>query len=151
AISKAKEEFDNQIRGALEVADVSDEQALKEAFVDKKTQLTQWQETEKHALERYNSAKQSLSTAKALVEDFNKLALAKANLDAHLAKNDQMHQLAQKLEQARQAQQLDAPYRQWKNALNDVHAQQGKIDELNVSLSILLLQCNELEQHCLQA
>ncbi|MCU8503621.1 SMC family ATPase [Vibrio vulnificus] len=151
AISKAKEEFDNQIRGALEVADVSDEQALKEALVDKKTQLTQWQETEKHALERYNSAKQSLSVAKALVDDFNKLALAKTNLDAHLAKNDQMHQLAQKLEQARQAQHLDAPYRQWKNTLNDVHVQQGKIEQLNVSLNTLLLQSNELEQQCFQA
>ncbi|POB66238.1 exonuclease SbcC, partial [Vibrio vulnificus] len=85
------------------------------------------------------------------VDDFNKLALAKTNLDAHLAKNDQMHQLAQKLEQARQAQHLDAPYRQWKNTLNDVHAQQGKIEQLNASLNTLLLQSNELEQQCFQA
>lgn len=151
AISKAKEEFDNQIRGALEVADVSDAKVLTEVLEEKQRQLAQWQEKEQQALESYQLTQQSLSAAKAVVEEFNKLATAKTALDTHLAKSNEMQQLAQKLEQARQAQQLDVAYRQWKNSQSDVQAQESKIETLNASLNTLLLQSSEAQKQRSQA
>lgn len=151
AISRAKEKFDEQIRGALDVAEVSDESFLTETLKEQQSVLTELNLQEQQHLGRYNDAKQALLTAKSLLEEFNKQAAAKSALDTHLGKKESMQALALQLEHARQAQQLDGPYHQWKSILNDIVQQQSKIDELNASLSSATQQANELEQQHTQA
>lgn len=151
AISSAKEKFDEQIRGALDVAEASDESSLTETLKAQQSVLAELNLQEQQHLGRYNDAKQALLTAKSLLEEFNKQAAAKSALDTHLGKKESMQALALQLEHARQAQQLDGPYHQWKSILNDIVQQQSKLDELNASLSSATQQANELEQQHTQA
>ncbi|NMT18816.1 hypothetical protein HKA99_31205, partial [Vibrio parahaemolyticus] len=54
AISSAKEKFDEQIRGALDVAEVSDESFLTETLKEQQSVLTELNLQEQQHLGRYN-------------------------------------------------------------------------------------------------
>lgn len=84
AISKAKNEFDNQIRGALQVAGVSSEEELIQQKESVSEQLEQEKKSEQACLEKLNTIKSELQKAQALSAEFTRREQAEASLKLHL-------------------------------------------------------------------
>lgn len=130
SISKAKGEFDNQIRGALQVAEVSSEQEL----VERKAQLTEVfseaQSAEKVQLTALNKVKEQRQKAISLNEQFTKLSNTKGLLAKHLESQNDVEVWKKSLEQAIKANKLDVPYANWQAALKQVQESQNKLTSL---------------------
>ena len=67
-----KKEFDNQIQGALKVAEVSSEQELNIKIEDITQQLAKAKQAEQSSFERLNQAKIKLEQSKMLAGQYSK-------------------------------------------------------------------------------
>lgn len=110
AISKSKDEFDNQIRGALQVAEVSTEQELSQRHVALSGELVLAQTLENAEHEKLNVLKSELHQARTLHEQFSKLETSRSALVAHHTKKDHIEGLTAKLKSAHNAAKLELPY-----------------------------------------
>ncbi|KOO04240.1 AAA family ATPase [Vibrio nereis] len=144
AISKAKGEFDNQIRGALDVAEVTTEQELEEQLEHNKQQLAQTVEAEQKALAQLNFNKEQLQKAQTLAEQFSKLELAKKALSTHLEQQENNQVIVAQLDVATSAAKLNLPYVSWQNA-------RKQAQDLKSRIQLLVRDCEQaglaLKQH----
>ena len=144
AISKSKDEFDNQIRGALQVAEASTEQELTEQLDVVTKLLEEVSLSEKVALEKLNKNKEAQQKANQLQGEFEKLQSAEKALSEHSEKSDSNAQIQQKLVIAQQASKLDVPYTNWTSLSKQVH----DLNEKGCSLEKALQLSNvAIEEH----
>ncbi|CAM3950094.1 SbcC/MukB-like Walker B domain-containing protein [Vibrio aquimaris] len=132
SIVTAKEEFDNQIQGALKVAEVSSEQELNIQIEDITQQLARAKQEEKSSFERLNQAKIKLEQSKMLAGQFSKREQSQKSLTLHLEQQDKIIDMTSLLELAVSAEKLNVPYQHWQSCLNQVKALESKISTLNI-------------------
>lgn len=110
AISKAKDEFDNQIRGALQVAEVTTEQELAARELALGAELESAKALEHSAHEKLNLVKSELLRAQAIHDQFIKLEVSRNALANHRANSHQIEEINTKLHAAHIATKLEVPY-----------------------------------------
>ncbi|NOH62681.1 SMC family ATPase [Vibrio sp. RE88] len=146
AISKSKDEFDNQIRGALQVAEASTEQELTEQLDVVAKLLEEVSLSEKVALEKLNKNKEAQQKANQLQGEFEKLQSAEKALSEHSEKSDSNAQIQQKLVIAQQASKLDVPYTNWTSLSKQVHDLNEKASSLEKALQLSNVAVEEHKQ-----
>ncbi|SHE66952.1 SbcC/MukB-like Walker B domain-containing protein [Vibrio gazogenes] len=126
-ITQAKNEFDNQIRGALQVAGVTSEQALDEQQAELARQLEAARHQEQNTLSALNQAKSEIHKAQTLNQDFDRFSQAQSALNTHLEQSAHMAAKQQQLDTARNAAKIQLPYVNRINAAKQTDEFQQKI------------------------
>lgn len=135
AISKAKNEFDNQIRGALQVAGVSSEEDLIQQKESVSEQLEQEKKSEQACLEKLNTIKSELQKAQALSAEFTRREQAEASLKLHLENAEAIDARQQRLEKAKSASKIELQYVAVQNAKTQSQELTQKISSLSHNLT----------------
>lgn len=135
AISKAKNEFDNQIRGALQVAGVSSQEELIQQKESVSEQLEQEKKSEQACLEKLNTIKSELQKAQALSAEFTRREQAEASLKLHLKNSEAIDARQQRLEKAKSASKIELQYVAVQNAKTQSQELTQKISSLSHNLT----------------
>ncbi|WP_425671048.1 AAA family ATPase [Vibrio owensii] len=136
AISKAKDEFDNQIRGALQVAGVSSEAELTEQREALSVQFESVQKQEQESLAQLNAVKTELQKAEALSNEFKKREHAEIALKQHLEKSDAVSSRQLQLDNAKKASKVELPYVTLQNASKQTQELEQKVAKLSQDLTV---------------
>ncbi|MGR5446715.1 AAA family ATPase [Vibrio jasicida] len=136
AISKAKDEFDNQIRGALQVAGVSSEAELTEQREALSSQFESVQKQEQEALAQLNAVKTELQKAEALSNEFKKREQAEIALKRHLEQSDAVSSRQLQLDNAKKASKVELPYVTLQNASKQTQELEQKVAKLSQDLTV---------------
>ncbi|MGR5130722.1 AAA family ATPase [Vibrio alfacsensis] len=136
AISKAKDEFDNQIRGALQVAGVSSEAELTEQREALSAQFEIVQKQEQESLAQLNAVKTELQKADALSNEFKKREQAEIALKLHLEQSDAVSSRQLQLDNAKKASKIELPYVTLQNASKQTHELEQKVTTLSQNLTV---------------
>lgn len=136
AISKAKDEFDNQIRGALQVAGVSSEVELTEQREALSSQFESVQKQEQESLAQLNAVKTELQKAEALSNEFKKREQAEIALKQHLEKSHAVSSRQLQLDNAKKASKVELPYVTLQNASKQTQELEQKVATLSQELTV---------------
>ncbi|CAH1563657.1 Nuclease SbcCD subunit C [Vibrio jasicida] len=136
AISKAKDEFDNQIRGALQVAGVSSEAELTEQREALSVQFESVQKQEQESLAQLNAIKTELQKAEALSNEFKKREQAEVALKQHLEQSDAVSSRQLQLDNAKKASKVELPYVTLQNASKQTQELEQKVAKLSQDLTV---------------
>lgn len=136
AISKAKDEFDNQIRGALQVAGVSSEVELTEQREALASQFESVQKQEQESLAQLNAVKTELQKAEALSNEFKKREQAEIALKQHLEQSDAVSSCQLQLDNAKKASKVELPYVTLQNASKQTQELEQKVAKLSQDLTV---------------
>ncbi|NOH47445.1 SMC family ATPase [Vibrio rotiferianus] len=136
AISKAKDEFDNQIRGALQVAGVSSEAELTEQREALSAQFESVQKQEQESLAQLNAVKTELQKAEALSNEFKKREQAEIALKRHLEQSDAVSSRQLQLDNAKKASKVELPYVTLQNASKQTQELEQKVAKLSQDLTV---------------
>ncbi|UTZ29065.1 SMC family ATPase [Vibrio campbellii] len=136
AISKAKDEFDNQIRGALQVAGVSSEAELTERREALSVQFETVQKQEQGSLAQLNAVKTDLQKAEAMSNEFKKREQAEIALKRHLEQSDAVSSRQLQLENAKKASKVELPYVTLQNASKQTQELEQKVAKLSLDLTV---------------
>ncbi|CAE6952709.1 COG0419 ATPase involved in DNA repair [Vibrio sp. B1FIG11] len=136
AISKAKDEFDNQIRGALQVAGVSSEVELTEQREALSVQFESVQKQEQESLAQLNAVKTELQKAEALSNEFKKREQAEIALKQHLEQSDAVSSRQLQLDNAKKASKVELPYVTLQNASKQTQELEQKVAKLSQDLTV---------------
>ncbi|CAH1532893.1 Nuclease SbcCD subunit C [Vibrio rotiferianus] len=136
AISKAKDEFDNQIRGALQVAGVSSEAELTEQREALSVQFESVQKQEQEFLAQLNAVKTELQKAEALSNEFKKREQAEIALKQHLEQSDAVSSRRLQLDNAKKASKVELPYVTLQNASKQTQELEQKVAKLSQDLTV---------------
>ena len=136
AISKAKDEFDNQIRGALQVAGVSSEAELTEQREALSVQFESVQKQEQDSLAQLNAVKTELQKAEALSNEFKKREQAEIALKRHLGQSDAVSSRQLQLDNAKKASKVELPYVTLQNASKQTQELEQKVAKLSLDLTV---------------
>ncbi|AYO17272.1 SMC family ATPase [Vibrio owensii] len=131
AISKAKDEFDNQIRGALQVAGVSSEAELTEQREALSAQFETVQKQEQESLAQLNAVKTELQKAEALSNEFKKREQAEIALKQHLEQSNAVSSRQLQLDNAKKASKVELPYVTLQNASKQTQELERKVAKLS--------------------
>ncbi|WP_188052664.1 AAA family ATPase [Vibrio harveyi] len=136
AISKAKDEFDNQIRGALQVAGVSSEVELTEQREALASQFESVQKQEQESLAQLNAVKTELQKAEALSNEFKKREQAEIALKQHLEQSDAVSSRQLQLDNAKKASKVELPYVTLQNTSKQTQELEQKVAKLSQDLTV---------------
>ncbi|EKM11946.1 putative exonuclease SbcC [Vibrio harveyi] len=136
AISKAKDEFDNQIRGALQVAGVSSEAELTEQREALSVQFESVQKQEQESLAQLNALKTELQKAEALSNEFKKREQAEIALKQHLEQSDAVSSRQLQLDNAKKASKVELPYVTLQSASKQTQELEQKVAKLSQDLTV---------------
>ncbi|MCR9771587.1 AAA family ATPase [Vibrio harveyi] len=136
AISKAKDEFDNQIRGALQVAGVSSEAELTEQREALSVQFESVQKQEQESLAQLNALKTELQKAEALSNEFKKREQAEIALKQHLEQSDAVSSRQLQLDNAKKASKVELPYVTLQSASRQTQELEQKVAKLSQDLTV---------------
>ncbi|WP_394157860.1 AAA family ATPase [Vibrio campbellii] len=136
AISKAKDEFDNQIRGALQVAGVSSEAELTERREALSVQFETVQKQEQESLAQLNAVKTDLQKAEALSNEFKKREQAEIVLKRHLEQSYAVSSRQLQLDNAKKASKVELPYVTLQNASKQTQELEQKVAKLSQDLTV---------------
>ena len=138
AISKAKDEFDNQIRGALQVAGVSSEVELTEQREALSVQFESVQKQEQESLAQLNALKTELQKAEALSNEFKKREQAEIALKQHLEQSDAVSSRQLQLDNAKKASKVELPYVTLQSASKQTQELEQKVAKLSQDLTVAI-------------
>ena len=128
-IRKEKDEFDNQIKGALNVVSVASEDELKEEQEKLQPELKQSEQSYQSLQQQLDEAKKQRNSAQELKQKFvQKVEIEKA-LTEHQSELPNIEQLRQKRAKARQALTLDLPFNQWVSATKQFEQAEKSVTE----------------------
>lgn len=137
SISKSKDEFDNQIRGALEVGNVASIEELNTRYESACVALDQRKQEEAAAQAALSASTLALQQGQKIRDDFAKLSQAKQSFTQHQAAKSQIAETQVRLQRAKQAASIELPYQnQWQSA-QDVTRFETKLTELQQSKQAL--------------
>ncbi|BBM66608.1 nuclease SbcCD subunit C [Vibrio alfacsensis] len=136
SISKAKGEFDNQIRGALQVAEVSTEQELFERQEETFSELEKAQRQEQESLAQLNTVKSDIQKAETLNSEFKKREQAELALKQHAQQSEAISTRQLQLDNAKKASKIELPYVTLQNSNKQVHELQQKVAKLSQDVTL---------------
>ncbi|ELA9369106.1 SMC family ATPase [Vibrio parahaemolyticus] len=134
SISKAKDEFDNQIRGALQVVGVTSEAELTEQRETLSVQFASAQKREQESLAQLNAVKTEIQKAETLSNEFKKHEQAEAALHLHLQQTETISARQLQLDNAKKASRIELPYITLQNAAQQVQDLNQKVAALSQDL-----------------
>ncbi|EPB6719183.1 AAA family ATPase [Vibrio fluvialis] len=144
-IRKEKDEFDNQIKGALDVVSVSSEEELK----DEKTKLAP---VMKEAEISYQAAQTSLDTVKQqhgaaieLQQTFAQKEALDKELQLELVKQSEMDVVRARKQQALQAARLDSPFNEMNAAEKQLNQAQSAVVARTDAVALATKQVTEAD------
>ncbi|EGU37721.1 DNA repair exonuclease [Vibrio ichthyoenteri ATCC 700023] len=135
-IRRSKDEFDNQIKGALDVASVASEEELNEQRVALKPKMIEAEQQLELAKHQLDSAQNQFKSASELSGKFAKRQALQLEQQQHLAKQPEMDQLMLRRKQAQQAELLSVPYSQQSHASGKNNHAQGEVIRTEQQLSV---------------
>ncbi len=115
-IRRAKEEFDQQIMGALSTTDVDSESALQEQIEAIKPELAAAKSASAQALKQLELANEQYKAAQNLQNKFTELRRTEQQLDFLLATRANIDVQERKRALANKAATINVPYSEWKQA-----------------------------------
>ncbi len=115
-IRKEKDEFDNQIKGALNVVSVTSEDELEEEKTKLEPELKLGEQAYQSLQIQLDEVKKQRGAAAELVQKFQQQAEIEKAAEAHKAQSENIDLLRKKRVQARQASALDLPFNQLNSA-----------------------------------
>ncbi|MCG3726223.1 AAA family ATPase [Vibrio cincinnatiensis] len=115
-IRKQKEQFDHQIKGALEVTSLSSEEALQAEIFATKPLVQQSEQAYQASQKQLDAIKQHWNDAQELQKQFHLQAELEKEKMAMLAQQPAIETLRNRLQQAQKAARLDLPYQQSREA-----------------------------------
>ncbi|WP_158116571.1 AAA family ATPase [Vibrio cincinnatiensis] len=115
-IRKQKEQFDHQIKGALEVTSLSSEEALQAEIFATKPLVQQSDQAYQASQKQLDAIKQHWNDAQELQKQFHLQAELEKEKMAMLAQQPAIETLRNRLQQAQKAARLDLPYQQSREA-----------------------------------
>ncbi|WP_295891155.1 SMC family ATPase [uncultured Vibrio sp.] len=133
-IRKAKDEFDNQTKGVLDVANVEDESQLNERLEDNGARLSEASDALSKLSKALEEAQLSEKSAKELAERFQQLELKKTQFKQHIDGEEKIVQLVLKRESAIKAQSLDVTHSKFQSSQNELNAKSGAIQQVKAAL-----------------
>ncbi|MGR5235998.1 AAA family ATPase [Vibrio alfacsensis] len=136
AISKAKGEFDNQIRGALQVAGVTSEDELTQQREALSVQFEQVQKQEQESLIQLNAVKTEIQKAEALSNEFIRREQVQSALSQHLQQSETITDRQQQLDNAKKASKIELPYVTLQNSTKQVQELNQKAITLSQDLNV---------------
>ncbi|MGY2572485.1 AAA family ATPase [Vibrio sp. C8] len=128
-IRKEKDEFDNQIKGALNVVSVASEEELKEEQEKLKPELKQSEQSYQSLQQQLDEAKKRLNAAQDLKQKFVQKTEIEKAVTEHQSELPNVEQLRQKRTKARQALTLDLPFNQWVSATKQFEQAEKSVTE----------------------
>ncbi|MGG5575507.1 AAA family ATPase [Vibrio diazotrophicus] len=128
-IRKEKDEFDNQIKGALNVVSVASEEELKEEQEKLQPELKQSEQSYQSLQQQLDEAKKQRNLAQELKQKFVQKAEIEKTLTEHQSELPNIEQLRQKRTKARQALTLDLPFNQWVSATKQFEQAEKSVTE----------------------
>ncbi len=130
AISKAKNDFDNQICGALQVAEVSNESELEQSLKDAEGHFQQLKKSEQQATAKLTQTKQEQHSAIELTKQFDQLEQSERALTHHQNEKAGIDSLKSQIELTQAAVAISSFFTQWKN-------DSQQVDKLTLALKAL--------------
>lgn len=128
-IRKEKDEFDNQIKGALNVVSVASEEELKEEQEKLQPELKQSEQSYQSLQQQLDEAKKQRNSAQELKQKFVQKAEIEKAVTEHQSALPNIEQLRQKRTKARQALTLDLPFNQWVSATKQFEQAEKSVTE----------------------
>ncbi|NVD08039.1 SMC family ATPase [Vibrio sp. JPW-9-11-11] len=139
AISKAKDEFDNQIRGALQVAEASSEDELLLRYQELEQGLSAAKDAEQAQRKRLDAAQREYQAAQTLCQQFTKLDTTQSALLNHQQNRPNIDKLSEQIAQAQRASKLEVIY----SSVQSLHQQ---VATFTAKLTQLQQQRDEADQ-----
>lgn len=136
AISKAKDEFDNQIRGALQVAEANSEQELSSRYQQQSQLLAEAKGTEQAQRQRLDATQSEWQKAQALNQQFTKWEETKAALDNHQQNKASVDSLSAQIGLAQRAAKLEVTYASLQSVNQQVVGFNNKLAQLQQQLDV---------------
>ncbi|MEZ9231677.1 AAA family ATPase [Vibrio amylolyticus] len=133
-IRKAKEDFDNQIKGVLDVANVEDESQLKAELVDNTESLRIASDQLSLLTKTLEDAQLNEKSAQELADRFQQLALKKGQLTHHNESKGNIDALHLQRENAIQAQALDVLHSDFQSSTKERNDKSEAAQKAKVSL-----------------
>ncbi|MCG3728926.1 AAA family ATPase [Vibrio cincinnatiensis] len=115
-IRKQKEQFDHQIKGALDVTSLSSEEALQAEILAIKPLVQRSEQAYQASQKQLDALKRQWNDAQELQKQFSQQAQLAAEKTAMLAQQPAIEALRKSLQQAQKAARLDLPYQQNREA-----------------------------------
>ncbi|MFD2166454.1 AAA family ATPase [Thalassotalea euphylliae] len=133
-ISKEKNEFDNQIRGALQVAEVSSQAELMSKHEVLSQQFNTAKSAEQNALEQLNLVKTNRQKAEVLSQSFRQKEQAQQALMQHKQGVERVKEFERRLDLSKHANKLTLPFANVQAATKQVEDLSQKITQLVVGV-----------------
>ncbi|MGC9423428.1 AAA family ATPase [Vibrio sp.] len=111
-IRKRKEQFDHQIKGALDVTSLSSEEALQAEILTIQPLVQQSEQAYQISQKQLEALKQQWNEAQGLQKQFSQQTQLEIEKTAMLAQQPEIEALRKRLQQAQKAARLDLPYQQ---------------------------------------
>lgn len=143
-IRKEKEEFDNQIKGALDVANVDSEQQLQASIESLKPELESAQLVYQNSQKALEAARAEQKSAQALAQQFQMQQTLLEQQAVHLSQAEEVDRLRLQRQNALKATHLDSLY-------NTFLASQRQLEEANSALIDKEKAFSVAKQHLLEA
>ncbi|ENM5903204.1 SMC family ATPase [Vibrio mimicus] len=141
-IRKEKDEFDQQIKGTLNVVGLVSEEQLQAELEQVSPLLIEAQEKLKTEQQTLDQSKAQYQSALELEQQFVRQKQLATEIAAHQQQAEQIEALRQQRQQAQKAAHLTAPYQQWHQAHKTLLQAEQKIEQQKQ-----LQQQAELQQH----
>ncbi|ENM5774723.1 SMC family ATPase [Vibrio mimicus] len=141
-IRKEKDEFDQQIKGTLNVVGLVSEEQLQAELEQVSPLLFEAQEKLKTEQQALDQSKAQYQSALELEQQFVRQKQLATEIAAHQQQAEQIEALRQQRQQAQKAAHLTAPYQQWHQAHKALLQAEQKIEQQKQ-----LQQQAELQQH----
>lgn len=150
-IRKEKEEFDNQIKGALNVVSVTCEEELKQEQSKLQPELKQGEQAYQTLQQQLDEAKKLRDLALELKQKFAQKTELEKTVAEHQSQLAGIELLRQKRVKARKALALDLPFNQWVSATKQVEQATKSVAEKQQQTSKIKLQFEQNEAAWKQA
>ncbi|MEF2485115.1 SMC family ATPase [Vibrio mimicus] len=141
-IRKEKDEFDQQIKGTLNVVGLVSEEQLQAELEQVSPLLIEAQEKLKAEQQTLDQSKAQYQSALELEQQFVRQKQLATEIAVHQQQAEQIEALRQQRQQAQKAAHLAAPYQQWRQAHKALLQAEQKIEQQKQ-----LQQQAELQQH----
>ena len=131
AICKEKEEFDNQILGALKVAEVESESELHYQLESIEQDLQESAQKERQYQEQLVKQREKLQFSEAICQQFSKLEQATNQLSEFEKSESEIVAIKSKLHSAKAARELNLRYVNWREVEKQLANYQEKLQALD--------------------
>ncbi|WP_428775567.1 AAA family ATPase [Vibrio sp.] len=145
-IRNAKQEFDNQIKGALDVVHVDSEEQLQNQLRELEPKVEQAQKLLAQSQQHLDNAQAEEKSAQQLTAQFEKRRQTQKQIQHLESQKPEIDQAKQRYQMAEKANKLELPYTQWQQAQQHQTNSQQQVETTNQHLSQAKRQLQHAQQ-----